>query len=134
MKKTVLFSLLILVFAALNSCSSSNADSQFVKKWVLISVSGATPDQDKILGIDNIYFDLRDDESMDARWYDQNSDTEFEDMKGRWMTTKVGEEGYDLFLFYGPGSKKTKIFTIKKVTERQMIMTISGIDHIFEAK
>ena len=46
----------------------------------------------------------------------------------------VGEEGYDLFLFYGPGTKKTKIFTIKKVTERQMIMTISGIDHIFEAK
>ena len=122
------------MFATLNSCSNSNADSQFVQKWVLISVSGATPDQDKILGIDNIYFDLRDDESMDARWYDQNSDTEFEDMKGRWMTTKVGEEGYDLFLFYGPGTKKTKIFTIKKVTERQMIMTISGIDHIFEAK
>lgn len=133
MKKTVFFSLLIVFFAVLNSCSSSDVDSQFVKKWVLTSVDGATPDQDKILGINNIYFDLRDDESMDARWYDENSDTEFEDMKGRWMTTKVGEQ-YDLFLFYGPETKKSKIYTIKKISGNEMTMNISGIDHYFKAK
>lgn len=138
MKRT-LFGLLLLAFVgiAVSACSGSDVDERFVKKWTLIKVVGADPKDDKILGINNIFFDLREDETMDARWYDMNSTTAFEDYSGKYLVTKYGEgsnEKWDLFLFYGPGQKKTKIFTVTKISDDVMIMNISNIDHIFKAK
>ena len=138
MKRTI-FNLLLFAFIGIvvSSCSGSDVDERFVNKWTLKEVVGSDPKNAKVLGIDNIFFDLREDGTMDARWYDPNSMTAFEDYKGRWLTTKYGEgvaEKHDLFLFYGPGEKKTKIFTINKIIDGVMIISASNIDHIFKAK
>ena len=132
--KKYLFNILILsvLVTIFSACSSSNADERFVKRWTLTKVVGFGPEKDKILGVNNIFFDLKDDESFTARWYKEGSMTDFEDLKGTWITTKYGEQT-DLFLFYGP-KKKSKIFTVTKVTDGMMIMKLSNIDHIFEGK
>jgi hypothetical protein len=103
-----------------------------VKKWVLTRVDGFGPDKDKVLGINNNYFDLHDDETFEARWYDLEKMTEFKDMKGKWLSTDGGGK-IDLFLFYGPNEKETMIFTITKLEDDEMIMKISEIDHYFKA-
>ena len=101
-----------LLFLVLSACSNSNIDDRLVKKWTLVKVDGFGPDKDKILGINNIYFDLKDDETVKGRWYDK----------------------IDLFLFYGPNQKKSIIFNISKVEGDDMTMRISEIDHFFKAK
>lgn len=137
MKKIFLNFLVLSVLVSLfSACSGSDVDERFVKRWTLTKVVGFGPDKDQILGVNNIFFDLKDDETFEARWYKEGSDTDFEDLKGTWLTTKYdggGMEKIDLFLFYGP-KKKSKIFTVTKVTDGIMIMNLSNIDHIFEAK
>lgn len=135
MKKITLNFILISVLISVISACSKDSD-KFVKKWTLTKVVGFGPEKDVILGVNNIFFDLRSDETFDARWYDENSSTDFIELKGKWLTTEVGEKTgkYDLFLFYGPGQKKSKIFTVTKVTDGIMIMNLSNIDHIFESK
>ncbi|MES2588785.1 MAG: hypothetical protein V4622_07370 [Bacteroidota bacterium] len=133
MKKYILnflvLSVLVTIFSA---CSSSNVDERFVKRWTLTKVVGFGPEKDKVLGVNNIFFDLKDDETFTARWYKEESLTDFVDLKGTWLTTTYGDKA-DLFLFYGP-KKKSKIFTVTKVTGGMMIMRLSEIDHIFEGK
>ena len=136
MKKTILnllvLSVLISIFSA---CSGSDVDEKFVKKWTLFKIDGADPKNDKILGINYIFFDLREDGTYDGKWYKPDSMTDFIDLKGTWLTTAYGEnkDNYDLFLFYGPGNKKSKIFTVKSIENDIMVMKISDIDHYFKA-
>ncbi|MCE3295843.1 MAG: hypothetical protein K0R65_1557 [Crocinitomicaceae bacterium] len=123
----LLFSALFLIVTA----CGSDVDERFVKRWTLTKVVGFGPEKDEILGINNVFFDLRDDETFDARWYKDSTD--YEDLSGKWLTTKYGDK-VDLFLFYGPGQKKSKIFTITKVDDKLMVMNLSNIDHVFTAK
>ncbi len=122
-----------LLFLVLSACSNSNIDDRLVKKWTLVKVDGFGPDKDKILGINNIYFDLKDDETFTGRWYDQNNMTDFIEMEGKWLSTQYDDK-IDLFLFYGPNQKKSIIFNITKVEGDDMTMRISEIDHFFKAK
>lgn len=117
----------------LTACSGSNINEKLVKKWTLVKVDGFGHDKDEILGINNIYFDLKSDETFTARWYDQEKMTDFKDLKGKWLSTDVDDK-IDLFLFYGPKEKETLIFTITKVEGDEMVMRISEIDHFFKAK
>ncbi|MGV3632618.1 MAG: hypothetical protein ACO1O6_15535 [Bacteroidota bacterium] len=126
----ILFGALLLVMSA---CSGSDVDERFVKRWTLTKVVGFGPEKDEILGVNNIFFDLREDETFDARWYKPDSMTDFEDLSGKWLTTKYGDK-VDLFLFYGPGQKKSKILTITKVDDKMMVMNLSNIDHVFTAR
>ncbi len=129
----MLFALLI---SAISACSGSDVDERFAKKWTLTKVVGFGPEKDQVLGVNNIFFDLKEDETFVGRWYDENSSTDFIELKGTWLSVEVGENTgkYDLFVFFGPGKKKSKIFTVTKVTDGMMIMNLSNIDHIFEAK
>lgn len=133
MRKFVSFFSLCLILLAFTGCSNSNINEDLVKKWTLVKVDGFGADKDEILGINQIYFDLKDDETFTARWYDQEKMTDFKDMSGRWLSTDV-EDKIDLFLFYGPNEKETMIFTITKLEENEMVMKISEIDHFFKAK
>lgn len=123
-------SVLLTVFSA---CSNSNINEDLVKKWTLVKVDGFGSDKNEILGINHIYFNLKEDETFTARWYDQEKMTDFKDMSGRWLSTDV-EDKIDLFLFYGPNEKETMIFTITKLEGDEMVMKISEIDHFFKAK
>lgn len=130
-KHSVVLAIMALFF--ITACTNSNINSKLVKRWTLVRVDGFGKDKDKILGINNNYFDLHDDETFEARWYDLEKMTEFKDMKGKWLSTD-GDNKIDLFLFYGPNERETMIFTITKVEENEMVMKISEIDHYFKAK
>ena len=121
------------LFLVLSACSNSGIDNRLVKKWTLTKVDGYGPDKDKILGINTIYFDLKDDETFKGRWYDQNNMTDFIDLEGKWLSTQYDDK-IDLFLFYGPSQKKSIIFSISKVEGNDMTMRISEIDYFFKAK
>lgn len=133
MKKLIYLFSIGLLLLAISGCSNSNINKNLVKKWTLVKVDGFGADKDEILGVNQIYFDLKDDETFTARWYDQEKMTDFKDMRGRWLSTDVDDK-IDLFLFYGANEKETMIFTITKLEENQMVMKISEIDHFFKAK
>lgn len=133
MKKLIFLFSLCTILLSFYSCSNSNINENLVKKWTLVKVDGFGVDKDEILGINKIYFDLKDDETFTARWYDQEKMTDFKDMSGRWLSTDVNDK-IDLFLFYGNNEKETMIFTITKLEGNEMVMKISEIDHFFKAK
>lgn len=133
MKKLIFLFSLCTILLSFNSCSNSNINENLVKKWTLVKVDGFGADKDEILGINKIYFDLKEDETFTARWYDQEKMTDFKDMSGRWLSTDVNDK-IDLFLFYGNNEKETMIFTITKLEGNEMVMKISEIDHFFKAK
>lgn len=133
MKIKFIYLLFGVLFLVLSACSNSSIDNRLVKKWTLIKVDGYGPDKDKILGINTIYFDLKDDETFKGRWYDQNNMTDFIDLEGKWLSTQYDDK-IDLFLFYGPSQKKSIIFSISKVEGNDMTMRISEIDYFFKAK
>jgi hypothetical protein len=108
-------------------------DDRMVKKWTLVKVDGYGPDKDKILGVNTVYFDLKDDETFTGRWYDQNTMTGFITLKGKWLSTPY-DDRIDLFLFYGPNQKKSISFSISHVEENELTMRISEIDYFFKAK
>lgn len=128
----VVLSVLISLFSA---CSGSDVDERFVKKWTLFKIDGADPKNDKILGINYIFFDLREDGTYDGKWYKPDSMTDFIDLKGTWLSTAYGpnKDNFDLFLFYDKGNKKSKIFTVTKLEENIMVMKISDINHYFKS-
>lgn len=129
MKRILLAGLsLALIGLTFTSCGE-DVDGRFVKKWTLVEVEGFGPEDDEILGVNNCYFDLRDDGTFNARWYDENSDTEFLDLEGTW-TTMDFEGEIDLFLFYG--NEDSKIFTVTSVGDGEMVMNLSEINHIFK--
>lgn len=117
----------------ISACSNSNVDNRLAKKWTLTKVDGYGPEKDEVLGINTVFFDLRDDETFEGRWYDQNNMTDFITLEGKWLSTQY-EDRIDLFLFYGPNQKKSIIFSISSVEGNNMTMRISEIDYFFKAK
>ncbi|AEA43603.1 hypothetical protein [Fluviicola taffensis] len=131
--KIQLFYLLLLFQLLVLSCSNSNINQRLVKKWVLTKVGEFGPEKNKVLGINHVYFDLKENETFSGRWYDKNNMTEFIDLKGKWLTTEY-EDKIRLLLFYGPNQKKSIIFDIVKIEEEEMTMRNSEMEHFFRAK
>lgn len=133
MKIRLFYFIFLCQFLVLSSCSNSNIDQRLVKKWTLIKVGEFGPEKNKVLGVNHIYFDLKDNETFSGRWYDKDNMTEFIDLKGKWLTTEY-EDKIRLLLFYGPNQKKSLIFDLAEIEEKEMTMRNSEMEHFFKAK
>jgi hypothetical protein len=133
MKVRFTYLLIASLFLVLSACSNTRLDNRLVKKWTLVKVDGYGPDKDQVLGINTVFFDLKEDETFEGRWYDQNNMTDFIDLKGKWLSTQYDDK-IELFLFYGPNQKKSISFNIATVEGNDMTMRISEIDYFFKAK
>ena len=125
---------LLILLLLFTGCSRFSIDSKLSKKWTLVKVDGFEADKNEILGINKIYFNLHPDEKFTANWYDQERMTDFKQLSGKWMCTQGDDKKLDLFLYYGPYDKETMVFTITKLTDNEMVMKISEINHYFKAK
>jgi hypothetical protein len=133
MKFYLFYLLLVIQLLALSACSNSNVDKRLAKKWTLTKVSEFGPEKNKVLGVNHIYFHLKEDQTFTGRWYDKNNMTKFIDLKGKWLTTQHKDK-IRLLLFYGPNQKKSILFEIAKVEEGVMTMRNSEMEHVFEAR
>jgi hypothetical protein len=126
----LLLGILVMMFS---SCSNSNIDQRLVKKWMLVKVGNFGPEKNKILGVNHIFFNLKDDETFRGRWYDKNNMTKFIDLEGKWLSTQY-EDKINLILFYGPNKKKSIVFDISKIDDDDMTTRNSEMEHFFKAK
>lgn len=113
---------MLLTMAATLLACGSDVDARFVNNWKLVEIDGEAYDTD-------LYMDLRDDGTYDARWIDMTG-TDAEDISGTWYAMEYGEGDIDLFLFIG--EEDSRIFTVSAIGEGQMTCNIEGIPHVFK--
>lgn len=104
-----------IVALTFTSCGES-ADERFVNKWELTAVDGMEVETD-------MYMDLRDDGTYDARWND-------EDLNGTWTVLDF-EDGGDIDLFLFIGEEDSRIFTVTSIGDGEMVCDLEGMAHVF---